>query len=55
MNIREGIYIVGLFTLICSVSVFLSWVTPMNYWALVFIFTLSWYVLETVKKYILNR
>ncbi|MBM6630323.1 hypothetical protein JTF04_11560 [Mammaliicoccus vitulinus] len=52
---KDVIYITAIFTLICSVSVFLSWVTPMNYWSYVFILTISWYVLETVKKYILNR
>ena len=52
---KDVIYLSAIFTFICTMSVFLSFVTPINYWSYVFILTISWYVLETIKKYILNK
>lgn len=52
---KDVIYLTAILTFICSISVFLSFVTPLSYWSYVFILTISWYVLETIKKYILNR
>lgn len=52
---KDIIYLTAIFTFICVVSVFLSFVTPINYWSYVFILTISWYALETIKKYILSR
>lgn len=52
---KDVIYLSAIFTFICTMALFLSFVTPIGYWLYVFGFTLVWYSLETIKKYILNR
>lgn len=52
---KDIIYLTVIFTLICTVSVFLSWVTPVSYWGYIFILTINWYVLVTFKEYLTNR
>lgn len=52
---KDIIYLTVIFIFICTVSVFLSWVTPIGYWSYVFTLTITWYAIETIKKHLLNR